>query len=325
MEKSSKRGKIPQSDWPLIMARYEAGETLSSIARTYDCSPPAISYVVSRSRSRQPAATAPAAGATEPQLVKSAVTEASQDALKVDASRTDTPAAGPVPLAERAVRPESLFPVVAEHRVDDRQRGPDGMAGNGTGARAPAPPHNADPAPRQAEMSPAASPANHNGDARRTLHLSLGGNPHGNGAHDGGTGSPAETPAAPRRDFSPHQQPFQPPTPPRPAFDSPPSERRPSNEGTPPGNGSHNGAHHKEHSFIDQELRTRVNDDITLFLAAFDAALVQDSQESRTQLREATDRLLRAGARTRIELERLEARVPLPPRDHGRGEPSWRR
>src|SRR5918912_3243982 len=53
MEKSSKRGKIPQSDWPSIMARYEAGETLSSIARTYDCSPPAISYVVSRSRSRQ--------------------------------------------------------------------------------------------------------------------------------------------------------------------------------------------------------------------------------------------------------------------------------
>jgi hypothetical protein len=42
MEKSSKRGKIPQADWPLIMARYDAGETLSSIARTYDCSPPAL-------------------------------------------------------------------------------------------------------------------------------------------------------------------------------------------------------------------------------------------------------------------------------------------
>jgi hypothetical protein len=54
MEKSSKRGKIPQSDWPLIMTRYEAGETLASIARTYDCSPPAISYVVSKSRARQP-------------------------------------------------------------------------------------------------------------------------------------------------------------------------------------------------------------------------------------------------------------------------------
>src|ERR1700682_5133685 len=72
MEKSSKRGKIPQSDWPLIMARYEAGETLSSIARTYDCSPPAISYVISRSRARQPdGETAhPPASASEPQLIK---------------------------------------------------------------------------------------------------------------------------------------------------------------------------------------------------------------------------------------------------------------
>src|SRR5205823_5975406 len=76
MERSSKRGKIPQSDWPSIMARYEAGETLSSIARTYDCSPPAISYVVSRSRARQPghaqppreAPRPPAVG--EPQLIK---------------------------------------------------------------------------------------------------------------------------------------------------------------------------------------------------------------------------------------------------------------
>src|SRR5712692_706818 len=74
MEKSSKRGKIPQSDWPLIMGRYDAGETLASIARTYDCSPPAISYVVSRSRARHPGAgpppTSPSPSATEAQLIK---------------------------------------------------------------------------------------------------------------------------------------------------------------------------------------------------------------------------------------------------------------
>ena len=65
--------------------------------------------------------------------------------------------------------------------------------------------------------------------------------------------------------------------------------------------------------------------DIAVFLAAFDAALAQDLQESRSALREATDRLLRAGARTRIELERLEARIPLPPRDTAhRSEPAWR-
>src|SRR4051794_5732616 len=73
MEKSNKRGKIPQSDWPLIMARYEAGETLASIARTYDCSPPAISYVVSKSRARQPSPERSTVGPSGPetQLVKS--------------------------------------------------------------------------------------------------------------------------------------------------------------------------------------------------------------------------------------------------------------
>jgi hypothetical protein len=68
-------------------------------------------------------------------------------------------------------------------------------------------------------------------------------------------------------------------------------------------------------SFIDQELRSRVDGDIAAFLSAFDAALAADTQESRFGLREPTDRLLRAGARTRIELERLEARVPLTPRE----------
>src|SRR5277367_2430211 len=75
MEKSGKRGKIPQTDWPLIMVRYEAGETLSSIARTYDCSPPAISYIVSRSRAK-PTDEVSAQAVVEPQLVKSPATGA---------------------------------------------------------------------------------------------------------------------------------------------------------------------------------------------------------------------------------------------------------
>ena len=76
-------------------------------------------------------------------------------------------------------------------------------------------------------------------------------------------------------------------------------------------------------SFIDQALRERVDGDITAFLAAFDAALAHDTVESRAELRDATDRLLRAGARTRIQLERLEARVPLPSRD-GNSASAWR-
>jgi hypothetical protein len=80
-------------------------------------------------------------------------------------------------------------------------------------------------------------------------------------------------------------------------------------------------------TFIDRALRERVEADIAVFLTAFDAALAQDTPESRAGLREATDRLLRAGARTRIELERLEARAPLPPRNGGKPyEPArWQR
>src|SRR5687767_10486014 len=94
MEKSNKRGKIPQSDWPLIMARYEAGETLASIARTYDCSPPAISYVVSKSRARQPARDSSEASPSVPdaQLIKATASEPAEAGLGRRA-RLDTPAA----------------------------------------------------------------------------------------------------------------------------------------------------------------------------------------------------------------------------------------
>jgi hypothetical protein len=81
----------------------------------------------------------------------------------------------------------------------------------------------------------------------------------------------------------------------------------------------------REGGAIDRALRDRVYADTAAFLAAFDAALADDTPESRAGLREATDRLLRAGARTRIELERLEARLPLPARDKPvTAMPAWR-
>src|SRR5271170_7759726 len=92
MEKSSKRGKIPQSDWPLIMARYEAGETLASIARTYDCSPPAISYIVSRSRGK-PANETPPTAASEAQLIKSPPNGVSAFVAELPVVSTERPVA----------------------------------------------------------------------------------------------------------------------------------------------------------------------------------------------------------------------------------------
>lgn len=55
---------------------------------------------------------------------------------------------------------------------------------------------------------------------------------------------------------------------------------------------------------LDQQLRDRVNSDVAAFLVAFEAASEQLTDETRRRLIEATDRLLRAVARTRTEVER---------------------
>lgn len=42
--------KIPQGDWSAIAARYAQGESLSAIARSYGCTPPAIHYALKRNK-----------------------------------------------------------------------------------------------------------------------------------------------------------------------------------------------------------------------------------------------------------------------------------
>ena len=44
--------KIPQGEWSVIAARYQNGETISKIARSYGCTPPAIHYILKRNRQR---------------------------------------------------------------------------------------------------------------------------------------------------------------------------------------------------------------------------------------------------------------------------------
>jgi hypothetical protein len=354
MEKPSKRGKIPQSDWPLIMARYDAGETLASIARTYGCSPPAISYVVSRSRAREPAA-APPPPANEPQLIKAANGDAANPANAGNSKPEPMPPAPTIPRAasdERTPAPPVRQPMptaatpAAERRIDNRPRDVNGFGRPGNGERdsagqaitmRPAPPA----APRPVTLHPQVAQAN--GDHRRTLHLSLGGGPPGNGGSHPAEPQGSDRHPAPNQTHpasqqgggerpgpwsSPSSQRYSGPVEPPPRQTAPnrlpeaaqtaPQAPRERSNGEPPPRREGTG------SFIDKELRARVDGDIAAFLAAFDAALLQDTQESRSALREATDRLLRVGARTRIELERLEARMPLPPRDAARTEPAWR-
>ena len=370
MEKSSKRGKIPQSDWPSIMARYEAGETLSSIARTYDCSPPAISYIVNRSRARQPgsaqAAGEPARSTVtgETQLIKAAANGAEHRELSANPP-VESPPSQPALVRRPAEAPISAQ---TDHRSDPR---PAHGNGNGNGFERPpwaardahpSGPQASDPraadlfsrspsaAPRTAEPRPLHDPAPHapaGVDQRARLHLQLGNGTHGNGAahssdprhaerqHSSasqhGSNGNGERPAW----SAPNPQPQPGSAEPQHHRPAPPhyQQSAPNHQAASPqhGNGhAANGGHPEPRkdnsgSFIDSELRARVDADIAAFLAAFDAALAQDTPETRGALREATDRLLRAGARTRIELERLEARMPMPARDSGRSaDAAWR-
>jgi hypothetical protein len=335
MEKSSKRGKIPQQDWPSIIKRYEAGETLASIARTYDCSPPAISYILSRSRARDAAAETEQSGivSSEPGLVKAhandmPVAEVIPGISEITEVAVPIPSAhAPDPAGDGGPEPASVGP-------DPAPIGTEGGVVRGTEIAVTR--TSSQPANRHGEEPVHAAPSGNGNppgisgtagmqpqpeESRRTLHLSLPHNsaqrtetPHHDGRNANLTNSAAVPPADNLQEgLIPHL--------PR---QNPPLHASANNGGAAravaePDRVREGGA------FIDRALRERVDGDISVFLAAFDAALAGDTVESRAVLREATDRLLRAGARTRIELERLEARVPLPARDAGGPRTSnWR-
>lgn len=64
---------------------------------------------------------------------------------------------------------------------------------------------------------------------------------------------------------------------------------------------------------LSAELRKRVSSDVASFLVALDHAVLSGSVDSIVGLQDATDRLMRSTARTRLELERLVSRRLTPP------------
>jgi hypothetical protein len=311
MERSSRRGKIPQKDWPSIIARHAAGETLASIARTYDCSAPAISYIVSRTHARERAAVSAepdgTAPAREPINVRLPPPDGKDGEEKSGASAQPAAADGPATPGE----PRRSF----ETPLFDRPRGSGGAAERTPLLRREAAPAESGGAPRPG-LPAFPSP---NGGQRRILHLSLGTAGHG----DGGGAEPPY-PQHPQSVESGERAAPSRPAAARPS-EAPFAGRSAAYGPATPQRGPEPHSEKETAASLDSALRQRVSGDIAAFLAAFDSALANDTVESRAVLREATDRLLRAGARTRIELERLEARFPLPPRDQGRESGSaWR-
>jgi transposase-like protein len=65
--------KIPQGEWSAIAERYSRGEPISSIARHYGCTAPAIHYILKRHKERSAGANQPSAFSptpTKPELAQ---------------------------------------------------------------------------------------------------------------------------------------------------------------------------------------------------------------------------------------------------------------
>jgi len=81
--------KIPQGEWNAIAARYAKGESISRIAQSYSCTPPAIHYILKRNRQRTAQSAQTLNGRLEP---PSTVTrEIPQVPLATDRSRLAEP------------------------------------------------------------------------------------------------------------------------------------------------------------------------------------------------------------------------------------------
>jgi transposase-like protein len=115
--------KIPQGEWSAIAARHAQGESLSAIARSYGCTPPAIHYVLKRN-GRQPAekveqlAEAAASRPIEPDREAPPQTLRSNGELTLSLNRTNEPAEGssrepatlPIGLTRTEQRPAPIEP-----------------------------------------------------------------------------------------------------------------------------------------------------------------------------------------------------------------------
>ncbi|TWB21876.1 hypothetical protein FBZ89_104124 [Nitrospirillum amazonense] len=128
-----RRGRIPQSAWPSILERYRAGATLSAIAREFDCTPSAISYIVRKAETAQPGEgdTAPApaveaAPAPKPARAPKAVAPAAPaPALPLEQPVVmEAPAAPQAPAAAVEAPPVAPTPVEAAPVAEQPPRPP---------------------------------------------------------------------------------------------------------------------------------------------------------------------------------------------------------
>ncbi|WP_158280124.1 hypothetical protein [Azospirillum sp. TSH100] len=146
-ESPKKRGRIPQSAWPQILDRYRSGATLSAIAREFECTPSAISYIIKKAEAASGQGDAASGEGTQDDVQTADASGSSA------ASEPAGEAAAPV-IAAAPVEAPAATPA-AEPEVPAEPRRTVGRTGRATLTRAPRAESAADQAPAEA---PAAAP-----------------------------------------------------------------------------------------------------------------------------------------------------------------------
>ncbi|MBK3733879.1 hypothetical protein FBZ83_12026 [Azospirillum brasilense] len=145
-EAPKKRGRIPQSAWPQILERYRSGVTLSAIAREFECTPSAISYIIRKAE----AASEKDAPVEEAAVIDSAAEEApAGDAM----AEEPPPAPVAVPEAPAPVKParRAAAPVSAQAPAPTAQTAAPAAAPAAAPTAAPQPAPTQPAAPAQTE------------------------------------------------------------------------------------------------------------------------------------------------------------------------------
>jgi transposase-like protein len=183
-----RRGRIPQSAWPDILERYRGGATLSALAREFNCTPSAISYIVRKAEASVggPEGEAEATPATPAAAVETVAPPPApapapvQTAPAAEAPRQQ-PAAQPAPTAAPPARAPQ-----AEGRAAPDGRPRDARANEGR--------HN------EARPQDARGPEGRGQEGRSTDGRSQEGRPQDGRQGDGGRGDNRFEPREPRGD-----------------------------------------------------------------------------------------------------------------------------
>jgi hypothetical protein len=274
--------KIPQTEWGAIVARREQGESLNAIARSYDCSAATIHSILNRARQGD---NAPAA-ASEP-------AEASEPVAAPEEIAPPVPTPPPIAVSElpnfltRSTRPAAPpAPRPPVSRDGASSSGPASSGPISAGPISSGPVANGPVRPPSEPRSPDQRPFD-----RQSRRVEIVPPRNGANVRRADAGDHAEEPAALPRPTNPLPH----------ALATLPEALT---------------------ATLDSGLRAHAETVVEAFRAAFDRALAEDSPEARQALRLAAAELMRAGARTTIVLERLEAsshRPSFPRRDRPNG------